>query len=76
MASPKTVQIQYIVLFSHLTVRLPSVELSQKHDAAVCSPAPRDPVNGSQFVHPKFIEVNPGCTLSQMDTIHGPVNTY
>lgn len=39
-ASPNTEQIQYMDLFSHLTVRLPSVLLSQKHDAAVCSPAP------------------------------------
>ena len=31
---------QYMVLFSHLTVRLPSELLSQKHDAAVCNPAP------------------------------------
>ena len=37
---PKTVVIQYIVLFSHFTVRLPSDALSQKHDAAVCKPAP------------------------------------
>ena len=29
MASPKTDTMQYIVLFSHLTVQLPSVELSQ-----------------------------------------------
>ena len=31
---------QYIVLFSHLTVQLPSVVLSQKHELAVCKPAP------------------------------------
>lgn len=37
---PKTVVMQYMVLFSHLTVRLPSELLSQKQDAAVCSPAP------------------------------------
>ena len=29
-----------MLLFSHRTVRLPSVSLSQKHDAAVCRPAP------------------------------------
>ena len=37
---PNTVVIQYIVLFSHFTVLLPSDALSQKHDAAVCRPAP------------------------------------
>ena len=37
---PKTVVMQYIVLFSHFTVLLPSHALSQKHDAAVCKPAP------------------------------------
>lgn len=37
---PKTVVMQYIVLFSHFTVLLPSDALSQKHDAAVCRPAP------------------------------------
>ena len=31
---------QYIVLFSHLTVQLPSVVLSQKHELAVWRPAP------------------------------------
>jgi len=34
IARPKTVTITYIVLFSHLTVQLPSVELSQKHELA------------------------------------------
>ena len=29
MASPKTDEMTYIVLFSHLTVQLPSVALSQ-----------------------------------------------
>ena len=29
-----------MVLFSHFTVLLPSDALSQKHDAAVCNPAP------------------------------------
>lgn len=33
---------QYIDLFSHRTVRLPSVVLSHQHDAAVCNPAPAD----------------------------------
>ena len=37
---PNTVVIQYIVLFSHLTVLLPSDALSQKQEAAVCRPAP------------------------------------
>jgi hypothetical protein len=32
--------IQYIDLFSHRTVRLPSVVLSHQHEAAVCRPAP------------------------------------
>lgn len=40
MANPKTVTMQYVDLFSHLTAQLPSVELSQKHVLAVCSPAP------------------------------------
>jgi len=40
MASPNTETMQYIVLFSHLTVHEPSVELSQKQELAVCSPAP------------------------------------
>lgn len=40
MASPKTLTMQYIDLFSHLTVQLPSVLLSQKHELAVCNPAP------------------------------------
>lgn len=40
---PKTVVMQYIVLFSHFTVLLPSHALSQKHDAAVCKPAPAMP---------------------------------
>lgn len=40
IASPNTEQMQYMVLFSHLTVLLPSVALSQKHEAAVCIPAP------------------------------------
>ena len=31
---------QYMLLFSHRKVALPSVALSQKHDVAVCSPAP------------------------------------
>jgi len=38
--SPNTDTIQYMVLFSHLTVQLPSVVLSQKHELDVCSPAP------------------------------------
>lgn len=33
-------QMQYIDLFSHRTVRLPSVVESHQHEAAVCSPAP------------------------------------
>jgi len=37
---PNTLTIQYIVLFSHLTVQLPSVVLSQKHELAVWRPAP------------------------------------
>ena len=37
---PNTETIQYMVLFSHLTVQLPSVELSQKQELAVCNPAP------------------------------------
>ncbi len=32
---PNTVVMQYMVLFSHLTVLLPSDALSQKHEAAV-----------------------------------------
>lgn len=40
MANPKTLTIQYMVLFSHLTVQLPSVELSQKQELAVWRPAP------------------------------------
>ena len=40
MASPNTETMQYIVLFSHLTVHDPSVELSQKQELAVCNPAP------------------------------------
>ena len=40
MARPKTVQMQYIVLFSHRTVRLPSVVESHQQEAAVCNPAP------------------------------------
>lgn len=31
---------QYMVLFSHLTVQLPSVLLSQKQELAECKPAP------------------------------------
>lgn len=40
MDSPKALTIQYMVLFSHRTVQLPSVELSQKQELAVCNPAP------------------------------------
>lgn len=40
MAKPNTLTIQYMVLFSHLTVQLPSVWLSQKQELAVCNPAP------------------------------------
>lgn len=40
MHRPKTDTIQYMVLFSHLTVQLPSLELSQKQELAVCNPAP------------------------------------
>lgn len=40
IARPKTVVMQYMVLFSQRTVRLPSVVLSHQHDAAVCNPAP------------------------------------
>lgn len=40
MDSPKALTMQYMVLFSHRTVQLPSVELSQKQELAVCSPAP------------------------------------
>lgn len=40
IARPNTVQMQYMLLFSHRTVRLPSVVLSHQHDAAVCRPAP------------------------------------
>ena len=40
MERPKTVVTQYMVLFSQRTVALPSLVLSQKHDVAVCRPAP------------------------------------
>lgn len=40
MARPQTVTMQYMLLFSHRNVALPSVWLSQKHDVAVCKPAP------------------------------------
>jgi len=40
IASPNTDTIQYMVLFSHLTVQLPSVWLSQKQELAVWRPAP------------------------------------
>lgn len=40
MDRPNTLTMQYIVLFSHRTVQLPSVVLSQKHELAVWSPAP------------------------------------
>ena len=40
MERPKTVTMQYMVLFSHRSVALPSVVLSQKQEVAVCSPAP------------------------------------
>lgn len=40
MDRPKALTMQYMVLFSHRTVQLPSVELSQKHELAVCRPAP------------------------------------
>jgi len=40
MESPNTVTRQYMPLFSHRNVALPSVVLSQKHDVAVCNPAP------------------------------------
>jgi len=40
IARPKTLTIQNMVLFSHLTVQLPSEELSQKHELAVWRPAP------------------------------------
>lgn len=40
MERPNTVTMQYMVLFSHRSVALPSVWLSQKHDVAVCNPAP------------------------------------
>ena len=31
MASPKTLTIQYMVLFSHLTVQLPAMESDKRH---------------------------------------------
>lgn len=40
MPRPNTVTMQYIDLYSCRTVQLPSVWLSQKHELAVCSPAP------------------------------------
>ena len=40
MDIPNTVTMQYMLLFSHRNVALPSVELSQKHEVAVCNPAP------------------------------------
>lgn len=40
IASPNTLTIQYMVLFSHLTVQLPSEVLSQKQELAVWRPAP------------------------------------
>ena len=40
MANPNAVMMQYMDLFSHRTVLLPSVVLSHQHDAAVCKPAP------------------------------------
>ena len=40
MDSPKVLTMQYMVLFSHRTVQLPSVELSQKQELAECNPAP------------------------------------
>lgn len=40
IARPNAVMIQYMVLFSHRTVRLPSVVLSHQQEAAVCRPAP------------------------------------
>ena len=33
MASPKTLTIQYMVLFSHLTVQLPAMESDKRHQA-------------------------------------------
>lgn len=51
---PKTVVMQYIVLFSHFTVLLPSHALSQKHDAAVCKPAPAMP-NMLKAVHTEYL---------------------
>ena len=38
MARPKMLTMQYIVLFSQRTVQLPSVELSQKQEFAMCRP--------------------------------------
>lgn len=40
MDRPKALTMQYMVLFSHRTVQLPSVVLSQKQELAVCNPAP------------------------------------
>ena len=39
-ARPNTVQMQYMVLFSHRTVLLPSVVASHQQEAAVWRPAP------------------------------------
>lgn len=39
-ANPNTDTMQYIVLFSQRTVQDPSVSLFQKHELAVCNPAP------------------------------------
>lgn len=40
MANPNTDTMQYMDLFSHLTVHEPSVSLFQKQELAVCRPAP------------------------------------
>lgn len=53
---PKTVVMQYIVLFSHFTVLLPSDALSQKHDAAVWRPAPA--------LNRTFRAMPTGCSLT------------
>ncbi len=44
IARPKTVHMQYMLLFSHRTVRLPSVVLSHQQEAAVCRPAPANTI--------------------------------
>lgn len=40
IATANTLTMQFIVRFSHLTVQVPSVVVSQKHELAVWRPAP------------------------------------